>query len=137
MGASLEDASGTRVAADRLPTFSKPDKSSALYGTVPTATAPTPPVFSTRLTLSSSYRLQLCTIGGRVWSNQSVTPLSEPAEAHGIRSVQAWHFEEAVAVRGGDAQLERATSAVDCEGYLNTRLAQSPDTAEEACQRPN
>src|SRR3954447_13017651 len=26
MGASLEDAPGTRVAADRLPTFSKPDK---------------------------------------------------------------------------------------------------------------
>src|SRR4051812_22668299 len=57
--------------------------------------------------------------------------------SYATRSVQAWHFQEAVAVRGGDAHLEHATGAVDCEGNLNTRLAQRPDTPEEACQRPN
>src|SRR3954454_10104209 len=58
-------------------------------------------------------------------------------EPRGTRSVQAWHFEEAVAVRGGDAQLEHSTGAMDCEGNLNTRLAQRPDATEEACQCSN
>ena len=52
-------------------------------------------------------------------------------------SVQAWRFEETVAVGGGDAQLEHAAGAMDCEGNLDTRVAQRPDTAEEACQVPN
>ena len=39
------------------------------------------------------------------------------------RSVQAWRFEEAVAVGGGDAQLEHAAGAVDCEGNLDTCVA--------------
>ena len=51
--------------------------------------------------------------------------------------MQAWRFEETVAVGGGDAQLEHAAGAVDCEGNLDTRFAQCPDAAEEACQAPN
>src|SRR4051794_20430177 len=52
-------------------------------------------------------------------------------------SVQARRFQEAVAICGDDARLERATGAVNSEGNLNARVAQSPNAAEEACQSPN